>query len=592
MITLHYWLIKKIISAIIFPLDNFIIKYFIHALIFKDDLNMLQIDLSHIKDNLKNNLVNKETTNVLEKKINKLRIISTTLEKMKTNKMSLALNWNKYDFLDDLNLFMTEFKNDDNKKLEKNKCKEMSDIIDNIIRKIQSNTGILNFFKLNRKSILHYFKQRLINTYGELSEKLIIDTDFEAVLLKPSTKCNNIVIFCNPNGMSLELCTLSDQFINFYHKMNISILLWNYQGYGERGGCSTFNNIKFDGEKLFKYILKNKSKLGQYAKIGVHGTSMGGLVACHLANKFKDDISFLVCDRNFSSVDNIISTYYLGSFLSIMYTLFYPQYLYSSDNVFNYSQINSNKCVKVILSDCNDEIIPNAASLKESVTIYFIENFVKKEMGVRNQNSIIKHLFTNFEVVEIIESLSNLAKNLDKMSDYYKGFFKNVFLINFNSPDVVNNSINYYIDAIDKFLNNLFVWGYYSHETYEWMLNESKLEDCNYKSILTILGKIINELKSYDHDDKYVKNIIKFFSKINVTYYKLFFEQLEFYSDSQIEEANYDCDDIMDHLKVKKEIKINYLNYIGYFLNLTCGHNGFYNKKEQEILKNIIKSSY
>ena len=42
----------------------------------------------------------------------------------------------------------------------------------------------------------------------------------------------------------------------------------------------------------------------KFARVGVHGESLGGTVACHLARKL--DVDFLFADRTFSSLDSVV----------------------------------------------------------------------------------------------------------------------------------------------------------------------------------------------------------------------------------------------------------------------------------------------
>ncbi len=56
-------------------------------------------------------------------------------------------------------------------------------------------------------------------------------------------------------------------------------MLWNYRGYGITLGSPTFTNVKQDAEAVCEFARQSN----RWNKIGVHGISMGGLAACHLA---------------------------------------------------------------------------------------------------------------------------------------------------------------------------------------------------------------------------------------------------------------------------------------------------------------------
>jgi fermentation-respiration switch protein FrsA (DUF1100 family) len=57
--------------------------------------------------------------------------------------------------------------------------------------------------------------------------------------------------------------------------------MWNYRGYYRSTGSPTPDNLKYDGEQVLSYMRNNLNLKG---KLGVHGESMGGLIACHLAS--------------------------------------------------------------------------------------------------------------------------------------------------------------------------------------------------------------------------------------------------------------------------------------------------------------------
>ncbi len=70
-------------------------------------------------------------------------------------------------------------------------------------------------------------------------------------------------------------------------------------------------------------------------KIGVHGISIGGLPACHLASNGL--IDFVFGDRSFSSLEEIVSNYPMGWLLKYIYKLFFFD---NSDNTENYLKVN------------------------------------------------------------------------------------------------------------------------------------------------------------------------------------------------------------------------------------------------------------
>lgn len=88
--------------------------------------------------------------------------------------------------------------------------------------------------------------------------------------------------------------------------------------------------------------------------IGVHGTSLGGLVATYLANSKKVD--FLCADRTFGSLLEVVR-YSFGGFSRILFNIITDWNVDLSTNYFNSSSY------KVLIYDPRDEIIHILSSL-------------------------------------------------------------------------------------------------------------------------------------------------------------------------------------------------------------------------------------
>ena len=94
-------------------------------------------------------------------------------------------------------------------------------------------------------------------------------------------------------------------------------------------------------------------------RVGVHGRSVGGVVATHIARK--GYVDFLFADRTFSSLDEVVK-YSFGRWAQILLPLFMLTFDMdlTTDYIFS-------SCYKVIANDPNDEIISDSASLKTGV---------------------------------------------------------------------------------------------------------------------------------------------------------------------------------------------------------------------------------
>ena len=121
--------------------------------------------------------------------------------------------------------------------------------------------------------------------------------------------------------------------------------------------------MKDDGEVLINYLKNVKNcKI-----IGIHGESLGGTIATHLAKV--SNVNFLFADRTFASLSNA-ARYNFGKFAEILFRAVGPK---DSNSVKDFFDVN---CFKIISCDCNDMMINNLGSLKAGIAIqYFSLNF-------------------------------------------------------------------------------------------------------------------------------------------------------------------------------------------------------------------------
>ena len=85
------------------------------------------------------------------------------------------------------------------------------------------------------------------------------------------------VLFCNPNGGMYEY---SSHWVNYYREQGFAVFLFNYRGYGRSKGYPVPTKLKNDGVLAYQMLT---NKLHPEAKIIIHGESMGGMIACHVA---------------------------------------------------------------------------------------------------------------------------------------------------------------------------------------------------------------------------------------------------------------------------------------------------------------------
>ena len=160
------------------------------------------------------------------------------------------------------------------------------------------------------------------------------------------------IIICFPNGGFIEYFYFQCEWVNFYLEKGINVLVWNYRGYYNSTGTPNPNNIHRDVEKVYDYLVHTIKTNGI---IGVHGESLGGYAASHLARV--KNIKFLLIDRSFWWLHKVISNHY-GNWPSNCLKLLSG---YEIRNDLNYIEA---KCIKFIAEDSKDSVVPILSGMK------------------------------------------------------------------------------------------------------------------------------------------------------------------------------------------------------------------------------------
>lgn len=192
----------------------------------------------------------------------------------------------------------------------------------------------------------------------------------------PTWNWGPAVIFFNPNAVVYESCAYDNAWIDFYLAENANVVLVNYRGFGRSEGTPTPEYLLRDAEDLVEFLTattlpKRDKRFCQppfgvgLRCLGVHGRSVGGLAAIHVAWKFPNRIKWLYADRTFKALEAAAAAL-MGSWAQVALQLGG----FTADNVHKYSAIRS--IVKVISWDPEDGVIFDAASLKAGVCESFL----------------------------------------------------------------------------------------------------------------------------------------------------------------------------------------------------------------------------
>lgn len=190
---------------------------------------------------------------------------------------------------------------------------------------------------------------------SQQSEFLQVYTKEEAVT-KPT------VLFSNPNACFYEYLDYQTEWVDFYTRHGVNMVVWNYRSYGRTSPKSlTPLNIMKDGEKVLQHV---KSNLGLEGKIAVHGESLGGCVSSYIGMKCQVD--FVFSNRTFTSLNQVVYWNFGGSIMEKLFSVFTRWTVDDADHFNNIS------AYKLFGSDPNDNIITELSSLRNGIGRIFM----------------------------------------------------------------------------------------------------------------------------------------------------------------------------------------------------------------------------
>jgi hypothetical protein len=660
-IILHLILFRYVIFIFIFPGKNGLVNFYLRTVFGKIRAKSFNYSLEHFQNRIDKIL---QTSRNFDEGLNSV-INSAQMNKSKVSSKYIDIYEKIKERYGSLNPYETVFLNKllgfkaciENSSLQENfkKYNQKEQIIlsekdltdyENIKNEAKEIQQILNEYRgdselsCTPQDILKYIKNFLFNDILSSkkfirtnaiitkpnSEEIIIktkdDLELDCLLIYSNNKgeklCSkNLVIVCGPNLTPFENLINSWDIDNLYLLNDIDILFWNYRGYGFSEGSADFNNVCEDILNVYDYITAHY----QYNKIAVHGLSIGGVPACHLASK--RIINLIIADRTFGSVQDIINTFPFGQ--KVLYYLAKILWFPFVDNTTNF--MNGN-CKKILLNDPEDKTIIDTFSLKTSISkkiIYELFHVRNPELNIRNittsnildyalepdQAKEIYNAFkytihflknnnknfndmNNSEEIIILER-TNINSNLDdkqqklnelnneitinnnhvqvslkeisdnfytKIKKLYSSFYSaGDYLIKFT--EYMNNSAHF-----NNFFNNLFVYGSEDLSMLEYSL-------CNIHSVDEMLNNFITEAETFLNSEE-----IRPYSDYHI--YKNFSFFVECVKNLKIFILSIHLENIEQEW---------FFELKGKLIPLNCGHISFYDDKELDTLKYLINES-
>lgn len=354
-----------------------------------------------------------ENLETLENKSRKQKILLNLLMSLKVNFEHIIVHlnyveisfWKWIDLNDDESGSIFEFTLTD---VNQERIVKSIKSIESIQSLLKSNfsskncfTRFLSYFFDFNIGTLDYMRSDLLKRFN--CQEHLVDGIIDTVFVQAENYSGLAVMICNPNAGFYEFIYFQSEWLEFYLARNVNVILWNYRGYGASIGRPDFKALVDDGLSVIKYYTaKNNIK-----KLGLHGESIGGYVAIHLANKTKCD--FLLADRTFGCLSDVIKFSY-GWIAYILYKLsLFP-------DCENTSKFLALSCYKVLVNDPCDKIIPDYVSLKSSVAINFM---LKKQLTVNE--FLTSNLYKNASYILTPIELNRLSQSLSRL--YYKLHF-------------------------------------------------------------------------------------------------------------------------------------------------------------------------
>lgn len=157
----------------------------------------------------------------------------------------------------------------------------------------------------------------------------------------PSENERAVLLFCHGNAGNISHRMDS---IRTFHSLHISVLIFDYRGYGKSSGSPSEQGTYEDAESAYDYLVKKRDVAPE--KIILFGRSLGSAIAVETA--LKKDAGALIVESGFTSLPDLGSTIYR----------FLPVRLLSRFQYASIDKINRIAIPKLIIHSPDDDIIP------------------------------------------------------------------------------------------------------------------------------------------------------------------------------------------------------------------------------------------
>jgi fermentation-respiration switch protein FrsA (DUF1100 family) len=159
----------------------------------------------------------------------------------------------------------------------------------------------------------------------------------------PAKNERAVLLFCHGNAGNISHRLDS---IDIFNSLGLSILIFDYRGYGTSAGHPSENGTYLDAESAWRYLVDVQKKSPE--KIILFGESLGGAVAAEIASRHT--AGGLIIMSSFTSIPELAGRLYP----------FLPARLLSKFRYSTIDKIGAISSPKLIIHSPDDEIIPFA----------------------------------------------------------------------------------------------------------------------------------------------------------------------------------------------------------------------------------------
>ena len=167
-----------------------------------------------------------------------------------------------------------------------------------------SYAAVVAFMYFLQDSLLYFPQKELSQTPGD------INLEYEEINLKAKDGTEisgwfvgardekGVVLFCHGNAGNISHRLDS---IKIFNTLNLSVMIFDYRGYGKSRGKPTEQGTYLDAEAAWDYLIRTKQKTPE--SITLFGRSLGGAVAAEIA--FRKNPGRLIIESGFTSVTEL-----------------------------------------------------------------------------------------------------------------------------------------------------------------------------------------------------------------------------------------------------------------------------------------------